>query len=161
MKKSSSLYVTTWPELETKSIAVEEVCFQLSYDLGWPYVQRVVWLYGRKLLRTSHQLARLVYLAKFSRDLARTRDQRTLGLSGRNLLIVYSYSAKFNSYTHSGIGYIILLVCHVIWQGHVIIWPCNLLFNILGSKPWSSVTILLSLEGRRVGGQVTLRAGAH
>ena len=103
----------------------------------------------------------LFTLPSFPRDLARTRDQRTLGLSGRNLLIVYSYSAKFNSYTHSGIGYIILLVCHVIWQGHVIIWPCNLLFNILGSKPWSSVNILLSLEGRRVGGQVTLRAGAH
>ena len=159
MKKSSSLYATTLPDLETKGIAAEEICFQF---IKWPWVticSKSLWEEASQ--NKSPPCQACLPCQVFSVILEKIRDQRTLGLYGRNLLIVYSYSAKFNSYTHSGIGYIIILVCHVIWQDHVIIWPCNLLFNILGSLPLSSVTILLSLEGRRVGGKVTLRAGAH
>ena len=62
-----------------------------------------------RLCDSSDKEAKIFYIV--------LQDQRIKGLYGRELLIVHPYPAKINSHRH---GYIIILVCHVILQDHVI-----------------------------------------
>ena len=51
------------------------------------------------------------------------------------------YTAEFSGHKHYGNGDMIILVCHLIFQDHIIKGP----YDFIGSSPISSVTILLRL----------------
>ena len=59
---SSLLHITILPGLLAIAIAVVEInVFNLSRDLIWPRVQRVVWLNGFKFLIVSHHFVKLPF----------------------------------------------------------------------------------------------------
>ena len=54
-----------------------------------------------------------------SRDLARARDYKVMGLSGWKFHKVSHQLTKFGDYRQGGSGDIMVLVCHVILHNHV------------------------------------------
>ena len=67
-----------------------------------------------------------------SRDLARPCDQSVLRLHDYELL-EHRHHLKFSGHGYCGSGDIMILVCHVIFQDHVIKTSCN----FMGRKPSS------------------------
>ena len=118
---SSLLYVTILPSL----------IFNSPHDLMWPSVQRAVWLIGLKLLIVSYHFAKfrcqrpcdssdttpnIVSKTTWSKDLLTLR---------KGYPYCISQPANTDSHIHCVNGYMIILLCHVILQYHVIIRSCN------------------------------------
>ena len=181
MERTSWLYVTTLPSLVVIVIVVMEIwLIYFSSDLARKNDQKVLWLYGRKLLIVCHHPARFgtnrhcgvgdinfliyhsplcnhvfkrlhefmgerfskkvltlpslvtiglalveIYRSNNSRDFAKARNQRTSWLYERKFLSTYLHPTKFGSYWHCVSGYVMISVCQVISQEHVIIWSCD------------------------------------
>ena len=81
-------------------------CQALSPQILWP------WRYNRFSL---------------SGDLSRPREQRVEQHYGGKPIMVSHKPAKFGGYMHCGSEDIVILVCHVMLQDHVIKWSCDLI----------------------------------
>ena len=76
-----------------------------------------------------------------SSDLIRPRDQRVIGLYGQELIKVNYHLTRFDCHRHCGSKDIMILVCKVILQDHVIKRLCD----FMGRSSLMQVTILPSL----------------
>ena len=86
------------------------------------YFLKLLWgQVGGHTLCGSKDITNLVFLL----DLAIPRNQRTLWIYRRKILIVFPHPAKFGSHMHCGSADKMFLVCHVIPQYLVIKWSCE------------------------------------